>query len=188
MSEAVKDTLHNSEPFEAETPRPLVREIAEPEPYPVEALGSLRPAIMAIHEHTRAPVAICGQSVLGAVSLAGQAHADVRLPTGQRRPLSQFLLTIAASGDRKSAVDRLALGPVYEREDQLRVENAAALVAYQNATDIYDAQALAPKSRARMRPKLRPAKPIFGRLASHPKNRCCPCSYALSPRSKGTAS
>jgi hypothetical protein len=55
-----------------------------------------------------------------AVALVGQAHADVALPSGQTRPLSLFLLTVAASGERKSAVDALALGPIYKCEAVLR--------------------------------------------------------------------
>lgn len=105
---------------EVEEPRPLVRKVDDAEPFPTKALGDLSSAALAIEAHTRAPIAICGQSVLGAAALVGQAHADVVLPTGQPRPTSLFLMTIAGSGDRKSAVDRLALGAIYNREQELR--------------------------------------------------------------------
>ena len=59
------------------------------------------------------------QSVLGVASLAAQALADVRLPYGQSRPLSLFLLTIAESGDRKSSADNEAMAPVRKREERL---------------------------------------------------------------------
>ncbi|MEM9355838.1 MAG: YfjI family protein [Pseudomonadota bacterium] len=139
MLEVVKDALNSGERLELEEPRPLVREIAVPEPYPIDALGSLRQAAMAIHEHTRAPIAICAQALLGALSLVGQAHADVELPTGQKRPLSVFLLTIAESGARKTAVDGYALRPIYDREAQLRDAYAIELIEYETANAIYEA-------------------------------------------------
>jgi hypothetical protein len=56
----------------------------------------------------QAPAGLCGQSVLAAASLAVQAHADVSL-SGNVEPLSLFHVTIGASGERKSAVDKWAL-------------------------------------------------------------------------------
>ena len=59
---------------------------------------------------------MCGQSVLGAAALAAQAHVDVTLPTEQVRPVSLYLLSVAASGDRKSACDRKRFWPVRQHE------------------------------------------------------------------------
>lgn len=99
--------------------RPLQREIEPGLPYPVEALGDLLGgAARVLHEIVRAPLPICAQSVLGAAALAVQAHADVMLD-GRRTPLSLFLLTLAESGERKSAIDRPALYPVLRREKRL---------------------------------------------------------------------
>jgi hypothetical protein len=62
--------------------------------------------------------------VLAAASLAVQAHADVVFPIGQgqARPLSLFLITVAESGERKTATDRLALRRIAEREETLAIE------------------------------------------------------------------
>lgn len=140
MVDAVREVLEQRQAYEAEAPRPLVRPVDEPEPYPIEALGSLRSAATAIHEHTQAPIAICAQAVLGAAALVGQAHADVVLPTGQARPLSLFLLTIAASGDRKSAVDSLALKSIHEHEEQLRAAYRSKKQEYETAEAIWNAK------------------------------------------------
>jgi Protein of unknown function (DUF3987) len=105
----------------AEPPRPLMREPAPAEPFPIDALGDvLVPAARAIHDRVQAPLAICGQSVLAAATLAVQAHADVELPTGQRRPLTCYFLTIAATGERKTATDNEATRPIARREAALR--------------------------------------------------------------------
>src|SRR5689334_11136079 len=104
-----EDTARNrtAERAKGEPPRPLFRPISPSEPYPTEALGSLAEAAEAIRDRTQAPDAICAQSVLGAASLVAQARANVRLPTGEVRPLSLFVVTVAQSGERKSAADAI---------------------------------------------------------------------------------
>src|SRR5262245_24449344 len=86
-----------------EHPLPLRRPLPEPEPFPITGLGVLKEAAEAIHDLTQAPVAIAGQSVLAAGALAVQPHANIILPTGQRRPTSCYFLTVAHSGERKTS-------------------------------------------------------------------------------------
>ena len=114
--------LKEATEFSPEPPRPLARELPPAEAFPIAAMdGVLGLAATAIHEATQAPLAICGQSVLAAATLAVQGHADVVLPTtGKPRPLSGFFFTVAESGERKSAVDALALAPIHGREADLR--------------------------------------------------------------------
>lgn len=138
MVEGVQAVLANRQAYLSEGPRPLVRDVPEAEPYPTEALGGLRPVVEAIQEHTRAPVAICAQSVLGALALVGQAHANVLLPTGQAKPLSLFLLTVAASGERKSAVDGYALQPIYQRENELRASYVVEKASFDEAQELFE--------------------------------------------------
>jgi hypothetical protein len=117
----------------AEPPRPLTRELPLPDPFPVEALGTvLAPAAHAIHDRVRAPLAICGQSVLAAATLAVQGHANVVLPMGHAKPLSGFFVTVAATGERKSAVDQEALRPVRRREAALNEAYPRELFEYEN--------------------------------------------------------
>lgn len=120
-------------------PRPLLRKLPPATGYPVVALGNvLQPAAEAIEAITRAPIAIAAQSVLAAATLAVQAHANVILPIGQARPISAFFLTIAASGERKSACDDEALWPIRKREETLRAEHDAAIHDYENDHAAWD--------------------------------------------------
>lgn len=48
--------------------------------------------------------------------MAAQAHYNVKLPWGESRPLSLFLLTMGESGERKSAIDDMVLGAAKARE------------------------------------------------------------------------
>lgn len=112
------DRYPPAEEYDVPEPTPLIREMPEGEPYPLEALGPLRDAAEGIHDLTQAPAAIAAQSVLGVAALATQGLADVDLGHG-RSPISLFLLTVAQSGERKSACDKLAMEAVKEREKEL---------------------------------------------------------------------
>ena len=102
-----------------EAPQPLVREIAEPEPFPMSALGPLREAAEAARDCTQCPPALAAQSTLAVASLAAQGLHDVETLSGQA-VLSMFLMTVAKSGERKSSTDKLLMRPVAAFEAFLR--------------------------------------------------------------------
>lgn len=134
LVEAVKDA-------EDETPRPLFRELPPPAEFPLEALGSvLGPAASAIHRRIQAPIALCAQSVLATATLAAQGRADVLLPFGQRRPLSGYFVGVAQSGERKTAVDTLAIEPIHRRELELRERYRHEVVAYRARLEAWQAE------------------------------------------------
>jgi hypothetical protein len=137
----IRRIIEMGEDAKPEPPRPLMRELPPADPFPVDALsGVLGAAARAIHDRVQAPIAICGQSVLAAAALAGQAHADVALPSQQEhpRPLSQYLISIAASGERKSACDAEAMWPIRRREAALREQYDCDSLAYANDRAAYD--------------------------------------------------
>ena len=116
IKEAIKTAVAEAIPTD-----PLRAPTTQAAPYPVEALGKvLGGAAQALHEDTKAPLALCAQSVLASASLATQAHFDIKLPWGELKPLSLFMLTVAASGERKTTIDKLVLGAAraQEREEQ----------------------------------------------------------------------
>jgi Protein of unknown function (DUF3987) len=122
-----------------EPPRPLMRELPPADPFPVDALGDVLGAgAHAIHDRVQAPVATCGQSVLAAATLATQAHADIALPIGQTKPLSENFVTVAATGERKSACDHEATWPIRKREAALRDAHDMELPSYLNEKVAWD--------------------------------------------------
>lgn len=119
-------------------PRPLFRDPEKPQPYPVDALGPvLAPVARAIEDGTQAPPAICAQAALGVAALAVQPFADVLLPTKQARPLSLYLMTIAASGERKSSADEWAMQGVRVRERSLADGYEEAKQKHRNEHDAW---------------------------------------------------
>ncbi|GAH13814.1 unnamed protein product, partial [marine sediment metagenome] len=74
---AVKNNLKSDKFGEI---KPLQRELPEPEPFPIEALGEvLGGAAKNMTNTIKAPIAICGQSVLAAATLAVQAYANLEI-------------------------------------------------------------------------------------------------------------
>ena len=127
--------------------RPLFRPLPPALAFPMHALGALRPAAEAIQLRTQAPAALCAQSVLAAATLAVQAHRDVELPGGGRRPLTGLFASVAEFGERKTSVDRLALAPAYRVEEQWRQEREGQINAFVNDLDAWKAAREAAKKK-----------------------------------------
>lgn len=99
-------------------PQPLVASI-NPEPYPMDALpGRIAAAVQEVAGFVKAPLPMVAASALAAVSVAVQAHADVRRAAKLENPTSLFLLTIADSGERKSTCDGFFTTPIRDYQDQ----------------------------------------------------------------------
>lgn len=99
-------------------PQPLTTKIV-PEPYPVDALpATIRGAIEEVQHFTKAPIALVASSALAALSVAAQAHIDVRRSDRLQGPTSLFLLTIADSGERKSTCDSFFSSALRDYEKQ----------------------------------------------------------------------
>lgn len=167
--------------------RPLQREVEVGADYPVEALGELLGSVARVlHEIVRAPLAICAQAVLGAAALAVQGHADVLLD-GRRLVLSLFLLTLADSGERKSAVDKIALYPVLRREKRLIDEYEPRRRDYDRELDTWKAaRADALRSGGKERNKSAIARAL-GEVGDEPEAPLAPVLLASEPTFEGLA-
>ncbi len=118
-------------------------------PFPVEVFPTLlREAAEAIQALTRAPMALCAQSVLAVASVAAQRVADVELPTRQTAPLSLFLLSIAQSGERKSSVDRWATKPLQDEEERQEEQHRERLASHEAALEAWKAEKTAARRNA----------------------------------------
>jgi hypothetical protein len=110
--------LHAQEPHAQATDaiKPPPPEVEPAPTYPIEALGGiLGDVAQAIATGYQLDPAIAGQGVLSVAFLCVQGLADVQTPGG-RKPLSDYLLTVALSGDGKSTADGVALAPVRQLE------------------------------------------------------------------------
>lgn len=117
--------------YSAEGPQPLVRDIPPGQPYPLASLGPLRAAVEAVVGQMQTPVGLTAQSALSVASLAVQGFADVQT-LGGPRPTSLFALTIAKSGERKSASDSALMRPLREHEREQAANHRAAVASWSN--------------------------------------------------------
>lgn len=89
------------------------------EDYPTSALpDEIRLAVEEVANFTKAPIPLVASSALTAISLALQAHLDVRRAEKLQSPSSAYFLTIADSGDRKTTCDSYFMQAIrkYEAE------------------------------------------------------------------------
>ena len=131
-------------------PRPIIddaeelttklRSVADRVPYPIGAMGDLLgSAAKAIAGTVDAPMPIAAHSVLAVSAFAVQDKANI-LIDGRTIPLSLFLLTIAESGDRKSACDTVAIAPLSQWQRERVREYVQDLQDFKNAHDVYDSE------------------------------------------------
>lgn len=120
------------------SPRPLQRVLAPAAEYPVDALGPvLSGMVRVLTDVNQTPPAMVAQSLLAAVSLAVQAHGDV-LIDGRKHPTSLYMVTLAVSGERKSAIDKIALKPHQKYRKQLMKNFQAEETKYTDEKDAYE--------------------------------------------------
>jgi Protein of unknown function (DUF3987) len=130
-------------PDEAAGPEPLMRPLPPPEPFPLEALFDLASAAQAIRDIVQSPIEMCASAVLSSASLAVSAHVNIRLPTGQIRPVSCWFWCIAESGERKTATDNEAFAPQKQHEKTIHAKRKEAMEDYVTRKAVWETQSKA---------------------------------------------
>lgn len=128
--------IQHPTPYQAEGPQPLIGEVPEGQPYPVDALGPLQPAVQAVADMTGAPVAIPAQSALSVASLAVQGFADVETLAGYA-PTSLYALTIAKSGERKSSCDGQFMRALRDHEKAQSAQRRDQMATWKNDVTLW---------------------------------------------------
>lgn len=140
-------------------PTPLVRPLKAATAYPIDALGPiLGPAAHALTEIVQVPDALAANTVLAAAALAAQQCCDVETLGGDR-PLSLYLLTVAASGDRKSSADRIALSPVMQHVRRLSKDHRVAAADFARAIEHHRRSQKEGNEAVGVQPPIPPRKP-----------------------------
>lgn len=144
----IAKSIASKPPAVVAAPEPLRRVVPPAVPYPLDKLGGvLRPAAESLRRVIQAPDAIIGGALLAASSLATQALADVHVD-GRRTPLSLWLLNVAESGERKSAVDSEVMRAARECERALSEKHKADARTYEAQLAEWNARCDAAKKQA----------------------------------------
>lgn len=121
-------------------PQPLAAKI-EPEPYPIDALPeTIRAAVEEVAGFVKAPIPLVASSALAALSLACQAHIDVKRVEKLHGPVGLFLLTIADSGERKSTCDTFFTSAIRQYQEEQAEAMKPAFKEYQAAIAAWEAE------------------------------------------------
>ena len=121
-------------------PQPLVPHLVS-EPYPVSALPEkIRYAVEQVQFYVQAPMALVAGSALSNVALAVQHQFDVSRDAALHSPISLYFLTIAESGERKSACDNLFSSEIRAYQEYHAVASKPEIEKFKALLDIWQAQ------------------------------------------------
>ena len=111
----------------------------EPEPYPLDALPAHPGSGGRGRGFVKAPFH-WWHPLPGALSLAVQAHVDVKRAEKLDGPVGLFMLTLADSGERKSTVDRFFATAIRQHEEKQAEVSKPELEGYEAAIDVWNAK------------------------------------------------
>jgi len=121
-------------------PQPLVTKI-EPKPYPLDALpAKIQAAVSEVQRFVKAPVPLVASSAVATLSIACQAHIDVRRDEILVGPTGTFALTIADSGERKTQSDKMFFQSIVDYQDQQREAAKSDREAHRAAMTAWEAK------------------------------------------------
>jgi hypothetical protein len=122
-------------------PTPLFADYEKPAPYPVDALPPvIRGAVQVYQAFAQQPVELIASSALGAVSLACQGLADVDRDGNLNGPCSLSFVSVASSGERKTACDRRMRRALEQWQEEKRQEQAPAIRAAERRLALWEAR------------------------------------------------
>ena len=100
--------------------------------YPLETFHHVaREAGLELLRNVQVPDAMVGMGLINAISMACQGLIDVKLPTGQIKPVTQNLMLVAESGERKSTVFELLQAPFRDADTKAMAAFKQQTVAYE---------------------------------------------------------
>ena len=121
-------------------PQPLTASYIS-ETYPLDALPRIvRAAVEEVAGFVQAPLPMVSSAALAALSLAIQAHVDVKRAEKLQGPTGLFLLTIADSGERKSTCDGFFTKAIRDYEAEKAEAAKPDLMRYKSELDAWEAK------------------------------------------------
>jgi hypothetical protein len=109
--------------------------------FPTHAFyNSIRLALEEVRANLQAPDGLIAGAFLTGLSICAQGDNNVLLPTGQISPCVLYVGTIADSGERKTATDKIVLATLYKYDAKSAAEYKKALVDYQADTRYWQAK------------------------------------------------
>ena len=139
--DSARTAILHAVPVERADPIPLVTPAEEPKPYPLDALPSIiRSAVNAYQRYGQQPLALVAGSALASVSLCTQGLANVARDSHLLGPVSLNIISIAASGERKTSCDRRQSRAPRQWQDERREAMAGEVLSARSAFAAHEAE------------------------------------------------
>ena len=130
LNEMIDQPIQNAKPNEAGDEYHSLPGIGDHWPHYLEH-SLLEGACIEASRYIQVAYEMAVSSALGVMSAACQGLVDVAYPNGETVPTSLMILTVADSGERKTAVDSVFCKPLKEFQKLKEIENREARVKYQ---------------------------------------------------------
>lgn len=109
--------------------------------FPLQSLPQeIYDACADVQSATQAPTELIIAQAFGVAAAACQGCFDAELPHGQRVPISLNLVTLGASGERKSTVNQLMAMPLFEFQRAVDAQSTDILRRYETEQEAWLAQ------------------------------------------------
>lgn len=146
---------NTDEPSAWPAPQSLTATTA-PMEYPAESLPPcIRAAVDEVCGFVQAPLPLVASSAIAALSLAIQAHVDVKRAERLTGPVGLFMTTIADSGERKSTCDGFFTRAIRDYETEQAEAHAPILKDYQADLAAWEAKHAGLKEKIKSEAKAR---------------------------------
>lgn len=110
------------------------------EEFPIDAFPDIiKNAVIEVQSSTQAPMALVAASAMAVVSSCAQGLASVQRDEGLVGPIALYLMTLARSGERKTASDKKFRGPILEWERDIAEQMAPQVKDYFAAKSTWEA-------------------------------------------------
>ncbi|HTX95101.1 MAG TPA: YfjI family protein [Mycobacterium sp.] len=119
-------------------PIPLTQTVPIP-PFPIDSLPKpIADMVRAVSESTQTDPAMPGTCALSVLSACTGGHAEIEIRGGWLEPCHLYTATIAAPGERKSAVQLALVRPLLDAEQQLAEAGLAARLEAETRRQVAD--------------------------------------------------
>ena len=107
--------------------------------FPLDALPPLlRNTLLEVERKIHSPIGLIASSMLSTMAIACQGAFNIRTPVGEVVPSSLFIVTVAESGERKTATDNLFIQSIRDFEVTQRKHHLHELKVYQSKEIVWN--------------------------------------------------